>query len=71
MINENDSHYFYMYDQPITACYYRVIEKTNSATASKRTCCFACVRGRSYRERKGEKNKKKVICTGIVTFSMV
>ena len=50
MVNENDSHYFYVYDQPITACYYHVIEKTNSATASKRTCCFACVRGRSYRD---------------------
>ena len=48
-----------------------MIEKSNSARASKRTCCFACVRGRSYCERKGEKNRKKVNCAGIVAFSMV
>ena len=59
-----------MYDQPITARYYHVIEKTTSATASARTCCFVCVCGHSYREKR-RKEQKKANCAGIIAFSMV
>ena len=44
LINENDNHYFYKYDQPITACYYHVMEKTNCATESMQT--YAALRAR-------------------------
>ena len=48
-----------MCDQPITACYYHVIEKTNSATASMHTCCFACVDALIMRKKKQKKGEMR------------
>ena len=58
IINENDNHYFYAYDQRITACYYHVIETKPIAQqhlhthAALRVCVNALIVKKKQRTEK-------------------